>query len=117
MAISDLFELNENNYSVQHIIISLGRTEKYFNKLINNIDKFKVLKNLIIKDYINKFDNLLGLVQNLSRLDLLKTVKLYYKGVINYKALKLISKSIPNIYYWKKVNSDITEFIFHNNKN
>ena len=103
-------------YSIQHIIINFGKNEKYFIKLINNIDKFKVLKNLIIKDYIIKSANLLRLIQNISHLDLLKTMKIYFKGNLNEKDLKLITKYIPNIYYSKKDNSDITEFIFHNKK-
>ena len=115
--IVNLFDINKNNYSIQHIIINLGQSESYFTKLINNIDKLKVLKNLIIKDYIDKFGNLLRLVQNIAKLDLLKTVKINFKGNLYKKQLKLIKKNIPNITYTKNYNSDLYEFIYFNKKN
>ena len=115
--IVNLFDINKNNYSIQHIIINLGKSESYFTKLINNIDKFKVLKNLVIKDYIDKFGNLLRLVQNISKLELLKTVKINFKGNLYKKQLKLIKKNIPNVTYTKRHNSDVYEFIYYNNKN
>ena len=115
--IVNLFDINKNNYSIQHIIINLGQSESYFTKLINNIDKLKVLKNLIIKDYIDKFGNLLRLVQNIAKLDLLKTVKINFKGNLSHKALRLIKKNLPNITYTKNYNSDLYEFIYFNKKN
>lgn len=115
--IVNLFNINENNYSIQHILIDLGADEKYFIKLINNIEKFKVLKNLLIKDYIVKIDNLLRLIKNVSKLKLLRTMKIYFKGKLNNKSLNLIKKSIPFISFKREIDSDIMEFSFYNNKN
>ena len=72
---------------------------------------------MVIKDYIDKFGNLLRLVQNISKLELLRTVKINFKGNLYKKQLKLIKKNIPNVTYTKRLNSDVYEFIYYNNKN
>jgi hypothetical protein len=114
--VNDIFDIKENNYSIQHIIISLEKKEKCFNNLIKNISKFKVLKNLIIKDYIKNKNNLMDLISKISQKRLLKTVKFNYKGNLGEKTLNFIKQKIPNIYVTKKANSDIFEFSYINNK-
>ena len=114
--INEIFDIKENNYSVQHIIINLGKKEKFFNKLIKNLNKFKVLKNLIIKDYIKNKANLMMIINNISKLKMLKTVKINFKGKLSYDSLNLIKKTIPDISFKKKENTNIIEFTFYNNK-
>ena len=56
-------------------------------------------------------------MQNIAKLDLLKTVKINFKGNLSHKALRLIKKNLPNITYTKNYNSDLYEFIYFNKKN
>ena len=112
--INGIFDIKENNYSVQHIIINLGKKEKFFIELIKNLHKFKVLKNLIIKDYIKDKANLIRIINNISKLKLLKTAKINFKGNLSYDSLNLIKKTIPDISFKKQANSNIIEFTFYN---
>jgi hypothetical protein len=112
-----LFDIKENNYSVQHIVISINKSKKYFKSLIKNIKKYKVLKNLIIKDYIDDKNIFINFIKDISDMKLLKTVKINFKGNLYKKQLKLIKKNIPNVTYTKRLNSDVYEFIYYNNKN
>ena len=114
--IVNIFDINGNNYSIQHIIINLGKGERYFTKLINNVGKFKVLKNLKIIDYIVSFDNLLKLLKNIQNLKLLKVVTINFKGYLNKQSLNLIRAIIPHISYKRLNNSDLIEFTISNCK-
>ena len=114
--INKIFDIKENNYSVQHIIINLGKKENYFQKLIINLHKYKVLKNLIIKDYIKNESNLLRIVKNVSKLKLLKTMKINFKGNLSNNSLNLIRKIIPDILFRKKENLNKIELTFYNDK-
>ena len=114
--VNKIFDIKENNYSVQHIIINLGKKENYFQKLIINLNKYKVLKNLIIKDYIINESNLLRIVKNVSKLKLLKTMKINFKGNLSNNSLNLIRKIIPDILFRKKENLNKIELTFYNDK-
>ena len=55
--INDMFDIKNNNYSLQEINLSFKYNgfigEKYYKTLIKNISKFKVLKKLFLADHIS----------------------------------------------------------------
>ena len=105
-----IFDIEENNYSLQNIIISIKKKQKVFKNLIKNINKFKVLKNLIIKDYIDDNDIFYELVNKISSMKLLKTVKISFKGNCDKNTVDLMKKSFLNFSCLKSVYSEITEY-------
>ena len=115
--ISDLFNIRENNYSIQHIIIDIGKGEKYFEKLIKNITKFKILKNLMIQDYFVDFDILIRLLKGLSKLKLLGSIRIHFKGNVNENDIKIVKKYFPKISISEIENTGIIKFEFIKDKN
>ena len=105
-----LFDIEENNYSVQHIVISINKSKKYFKSLIKNIKKFRVLKNLIIKDYLDDKDIFINFIKNISDMKLLKTVKISFKGKLDKATLDLMKKHFPKFSCSRIIYSDITEY-------
>ena len=105
-----LFDIKENNYSVQHIVISINKSKKYFKSIIKNIKKFKVLKNLIIKDYIDDKDIFFNFINNISEMKLLKTVKIRFKGKLDKVTLDLMKKNFPKFSFSRIMYSDINEY-------
>ena len=105
-----LFDIEENNYSVQHIVISINKSKKYFKSLIKNIKKFRVLKNLIIKDYLDDKDIFINFIKNISDMKLLKTVKISFKGKLDKTTLDLMKKHFPKFSCSRIIYSDITEY-------
>ena len=115
--ISNLFNIRENNYSIQHIIIDIGKGEKYFEKLIKNITKFKILKNLMIQDYFVDFDIFIRLLKGLSKLKLLGSVRIHFKGNLNENDIKIVKKYFPKISISEIENTGIIKFEFNKDKN
>ena len=105
-----LFDIEENNYSVQHIVISINKSKKYFKSLIKNIKKFRVLKNLIIKDYLDDKDIFINFIKNISDMKLLKTVKISFKGKLDKATLDLMKKNFQKFSCSRIIYSDITEY-------
>ena len=105
-----IFDIEENNYSLQNIIISIKKKQKVFQNLIKNINKFKVLKNLIITDYIDDNDIFYELVNKISAMKLLKTVKISFKGNCDKKTVDLMKKSFLIFSCSKIVYSEVTEY-------
>ena len=105
-----LFDIKENNYSVQHIVISINKSKKYFKSLIKNIKKYKVLKNLIIKDYIDDKNIFINFIKDISDMKLLKTVKIRFKGKLDKATLDFMKKNFPKFSCSRIIYSDINEY-------
>ena len=97
--IRNLFSLEENNYSVQEILLQLNYMEI---KLIDNISKFKVLQKLILFAPIKQKKILFQFLEEISILSWLNEFNIIFEGKLSDKEEKLIQELLPDASIYKK---------------
>ena len=122
--INEIFDIKNNNYSLQEIDLSFKYNgfdgEKYYKNLIKNISKFKVLKKLFLYDPISIEKSKL-FIDKISKLKLLEEIYIEVDAklfgnikTIKELALKKIPLCIVEVYNYtilviKKIKQNISE--------
>ena len=65
-------------------------------EVFKNIDKFRVLENLVIKDVIKNKEELFNLVKNISKINTIKRLNLFYFGKLSFADKTIISHYFQN---------------------
>ena len=93
--IEDLLLIEKNNYSLQEI--SLEINDNNFNYYLKNISNFRMLKKILV--FFNKetdSDILIQLVKDISKLYLMETIAIKYKGNLSKNQKNIIKSLIKN---------------------
>lgn len=93
--INEIFDIKDDNYSVQEILVNFKSKEGFLDNLIKNISKFKVLQKLIIIDDIKDKKLYFKLIEDISKLVLLKSLSISCKEKLDKKQIKSIKKLLP----------------------
>ena len=95
----EFFNVNKNNYSLRSLFIKLNNNINV-GDIFKNIDKFRVLKSFVVKDSIKNKNNLLNLVENISKIHTIERLMLFYLAKLSSEEQKNISQifSKYNIY-------------------
>ena len=109
--IRNLFSLEENNYSVQEILLQLNYMEI---KLIDNISKFKVLQKLILFAPIKQKKILFQFLEDISNLGWLNEFNIIFEGKLSDEEEGLIQELLPDASIYKKYESSKTIYIRQN---
>ena len=96
-ALNKLFNIKNNNYSIQKLYLDLN--EKYINYdyLFKNIPKFKCLNDLNFINHSKSKKKLLNLIEDIAKLRFLQKIKIYYFEKLCQKEINLIKKLICDI--------------------
>ena len=89
----EIFDLKENNYSVQEIYLNLDQDCN--EKLLQNISRFKSLKKLYLFDRIYK-NELFGFIDDILKLKLLDELFIKIYGKFSKDEINSIKKLLPN---------------------
>ena len=68
-------------------------------EIFKNIDKFSVLESFVVKDSIKNINDLLNLVENISKIHTINCLKLFYLGKLSSEEQKNISQYSQNIIF------------------
>lgn len=109
--IRSLFNLEENNYSVEEIQLQLNYMEV---KLIDNISKFKVLQKLILFAPIKQKKILFQFLEDISNLGWLNEFNIIFEGKLSDEEEGLIQELLPDASIYKKYESSKTIYIRQN---
>lgn len=116
--ISNLFSLEENNYSVEEIQLQLNNMEI---KLIDNISKFRVLQKLILFAPIKQKKILFQFLEEISNLSWLNEFNIIFEGKLSNNEEKLIQELLPDASIYKKYKTIYIrqnyEFEYFNDEN
>ena len=102
----DFFNLNENNYSLRSLFLKMNNNINVA-ELFKNIDKFRVLQSLVVKDPLKDIKELLILVENIMKIHTIERLNLYYLGKLSSEEKTKISQYSKNILFVDANNEDI----------
>ena len=92
-----LFNIKDNNYSIQELYLDLNTKYINYDYLFKNIPKLKCLKRLNFINHVKNNKKLLTLIENVSKLPFLEKLKIEYFGKLSQKEINSIEKLIPFI--------------------
>ena len=92
-----LFNIKDNNYSIQELYLDLNTKYINYDYLFKNIPKLKCLKRLNFINHVKNNKKLLTLIENVSKLPFLEKIKIEYFGKLSQKEINSIEKLIPFI--------------------
>ena len=93
--INKLFELKDNNYSLQEIVLNFQNKKIDIDNLFKNITKFRVIQNIVIFDKIKNKNKFMNFIEDISKLDLLNVIKLCCFDRLSAKEKDIIKKLLP----------------------
>ena len=109
--INKLFELKDNNYSLQEIVLNFQNKKINIDNLFKNITKFRVIQNIVILDKIRDKTKFMNYIEDISKLELLNVIKLCcFDGLFAKEKdiiKKLLSKATVRDYSVEKNFDDV----------
>ena len=89
-----LFMIKENNYSIQEIGLDIEEVDSTF---LENISKFRMIKQIIIGDIIRDSKTLLKFIEEISKLYFLEKIGIIYYGNLTKNDKEFIKNKIKDI--------------------
>ena len=93
--IDKLFELKDNNYSIQEIVVNFENKKICIDNLIKNISKFRAIQNLVIFDKIRDKNIFMNFIEDISKLELLDVIEINCYEKLEDKEKNSIIKLLP----------------------
>ena len=89
-----LFMIKENNYSIQEIGLDIEEVDSTF---LENISKFRMIKQIVIGDIIRDSKTLLKFIEEISKLYFLEKIGIIYYGRLTKNDKEFIKNKIKDI--------------------